>query len=118
MALIHQKELQRRRKIRHLFFDPGGGFYDSSPSATARQSLIDTVANGCRAELEKYCSNVTPGEGRVLACLYALFEHPEQKKGSGPGGFFFSMKQKRRWGRGWRGSGFIRDLQTSKGDQP
>ena len=37
----------------------------------AQQSLIDTVANGCKAELEKYCSNVTPGEGRVLACLYA-----------------------------------------------
>ncbi len=38
---------------------------------TAQQSLVDTVANGCRAELEKYCSNVTPGEGRMLACLYA-----------------------------------------------
>ena len=37
----------------------------------AQQSLIDTVANGCKAELEKYCSNVTPGEGRILACLYA-----------------------------------------------
>jgi hypothetical protein len=37
----------------------------------AQQSLIDTVANGCKAELEKYCSTVTPGEGRVLACLYA-----------------------------------------------
>ena len=39
--------------------------------ATAQQSLIETVANGCKAELEKYCSNVTPGDGRVLACLYA-----------------------------------------------
>ncbi len=37
----------------------------------AQQSLVETVANGCKAELEKYCSNVTPGEGRVLACLYA-----------------------------------------------
>ena len=37
----------------------------------AQQSLVDTVANGCKAELEKYCSSVTPGEGRVLACLYA-----------------------------------------------
>jgi hypothetical protein len=39
--------------------------------ATAQESLIDSVANGCKAELEKYCSNVTPGEARVLACLYA-----------------------------------------------
>ena len=37
----------------------------------AQQSLIETVANGCKAEIEKYCGNVTPGEGRVLACLYA-----------------------------------------------
>ena len=37
----------------------------------AQQSLLETVANGCKEELEKYCSNVTPGEGRVLACLYA-----------------------------------------------
>ena len=37
----------------------------------AQQSLLETVANGCKAEIEKYCSNVTPGEGRVLACLYA-----------------------------------------------
>ena len=35
------------------------------------QQLVETVVTGCRAELEKYCSNVTPGEGRVLACLYA-----------------------------------------------
>ncbi len=39
--------------------------------AMAQQSLIETVANGCKEELEKYCSRVTPGEGRVLACLYA-----------------------------------------------
>jgi len=37
----------------------------------AQEGLIETVANGCKDELQKYCSNVTPGEGRVLACLYA-----------------------------------------------
>ena len=40
-------------------------------SVWAQQGLIETVANGCKEELEKYCSNVTPGEGRVLACLFA-----------------------------------------------
>ena len=35
------------------------------------QQLVENVVTGCKAELEKYCSNVTPGEGRVLACLYA-----------------------------------------------
>jgi len=39
--------------------------------ATGGESLIETVANGCKSELEQYCSQVTPGDGRVLACLYA-----------------------------------------------
>ena len=37
----------------------------------AAETLIDTVAKGCQKELETYCKDVTPGEGRVLACLYA-----------------------------------------------
>ena len=40
-------------------------------SANAQQGLIETVANGCKIEIENYCSQVTPGQGRVLACLYA-----------------------------------------------
>jgi hypothetical protein len=37
----------------------------------AQQTLIETVATGCKTEVETYCKTVTPGEGRVLACLYA-----------------------------------------------
>lgn len=29
------------------------------------------MASGCKTELETLCVGVTPGEGRVLACLYA-----------------------------------------------
>ena len=36
-------------------------------SAAAGQSLVETVANGCKVEIETYCKAVTPGEGRVLA---------------------------------------------------
>ena len=39
--------------------------------ATAQQDLVKTVADGCKVEIDKYCSQVTPGEGRVLACLFA-----------------------------------------------
>jgi hypothetical protein len=39
--------------------------------AVAQQSLVDIVAKGCKTELETYCKDVTPGEGRLLACLYA-----------------------------------------------
>ena len=37
----------------------------------AEQNLVQTIANGCKVELEKYCSQVTPGQGRILGCLYA-----------------------------------------------
>ena len=40
-------------------------------AASAGESLVDTVAKGCEKELNSYCANVTPGEGRILACLYA-----------------------------------------------
>ena len=40
-------------------------------NAVAAENLVQTVTEGCKAELEKYCGEVTPGEGRVLACLYA-----------------------------------------------
>ncbi len=48
-----------------------GAVLSFNTPATAQQSLIDTVANGCKEEIQKYCSSVTPGQGRVLACLYA-----------------------------------------------
>jgi hypothetical protein len=38
---------------------------------SAQEGIIETVANGCKTEIETYCKTVTPGEGRVLACLYA-----------------------------------------------
>jgi hypothetical protein len=32
---------------------------------------VEVVADGCKKEIDTYCKKVTPGEGRVLACLYA-----------------------------------------------
>src|SRR5512143_4098484 len=43
----------------------------SSGVVSAQQALIESVAKGCENELKTYCKDVTPGEGRVLACLYA-----------------------------------------------
>ena len=39
--------------------------------AVAGQDLVKVVADGCKTELESYCKDVTPGEGRILACLFA-----------------------------------------------
>ena len=43
----------------------------SGASALAVDDLVQTVVNGCKQELETYCKDVTPGQGRVLACLYS-----------------------------------------------
>ena len=40
-------------------------------SAAAEQDLLQSVADDCKAEIDNYCGQVTPGQGRVLACLYA-----------------------------------------------
>jgi hypothetical protein len=40
-------------------------------SVGAQQNLVETVADGCKQEIENYCKDVVPGQGRVLACLYA-----------------------------------------------
>ncbi len=37
----------------------------------AAETLVDKVAKGCKKEIDTYCKEVTPGEGRILACLYA-----------------------------------------------
>ncbi len=41
------------------------------PAVQAVEDLVDSVKKGCKTELESYCSKVTPGQARVLACLYA-----------------------------------------------
>jgi len=35
------------------------------------QDPVATVHAGCATEIETYCSQVTQGEGRLLACFYA-----------------------------------------------
>ncbi|MGB6278864.1 MAG: cysteine rich repeat-containing protein [Syntrophobacteria bacterium] len=43
-------------------------------SAFAEADLVSTVTEGCKKEIDTYCKMVTPGEGRILACLYAHSE--------------------------------------------
>src|SRR5210317_1127878 len=43
-------------------------------SAFAEADLVSTVTEGCKKEIDYYCKMVTPGEGRILACLYAHSE--------------------------------------------
>jgi len=44
------------------------------PDEAMAQGIVETVAKGCEQELKTYCKDVTPGEGRVLACLYSFWD--------------------------------------------
>ena len=35
------------------------------------QDIFTSIEKGCAAEIESFCSQVTMGEGRLLACFYA-----------------------------------------------
>ncbi len=37
----------------------------------AQEDVVDEILAACQPEIEAYCSQVTPGEGRLLACFYA-----------------------------------------------
>jgi hypothetical protein len=39
--------------------------------ATMQEQLADEVFNGCNTELARFCAEVTPGQQRLLGCLYA-----------------------------------------------
>jgi len=39
--------------------------------AVALEDIVQSVATGCEKELSTFCKDVTPGEGRILACLFA-----------------------------------------------
>ena len=40
-------------------------------TAAMQGQLGDQVLEGCNTELARFCTEVTPNEGRLLACLYA-----------------------------------------------
>ena len=42
-----------------------------SAQAVAQDKIVEAVVAACEQEIKNYCSQVTPGEGRVLACFYA-----------------------------------------------
>jgi hypothetical protein len=47
-------------------------FAAEDPLVKGVQGALDTFTQGCQQELTTFCKDVTPGEGRILACLYAF----------------------------------------------
>ncbi|MGD9578950.1 MAG: cysteine rich repeat-containing protein [Syntrophorhabdus sp.] len=46
-------------------------FIIGTGTSFAQKGPVETALEGCKDDLETYCKNVTPGEQRILACLYA-----------------------------------------------
>lgn len=44
----------------------------ADPLLKGVQGALDTFSAGCQQELTTFCKDVTPGEGRIIACLYAF----------------------------------------------
>ncbi len=43
----------------------------AGPMATAEETLVDYLVAACETDIENYCSQVTPGNGRLLHCMAA-----------------------------------------------
>ena len=43
----------------------------ADPIREVAESVVETFTVGCEKELETYCKDVTPGDARLLACIYA-----------------------------------------------
>ena len=48
----------------------------------AQDDIIENVIAACEPEIEAYCSQVTLGEGRLLACFYAHEDNISHKSKS------------------------------------
>ena len=52
-------------------FAIAAGVSFTAEAGISSDGVIEEIAKGCEKELTEYCSNVTVGQGRVLACIYA-----------------------------------------------
>ena len=48
-----------------------GIFLLSVAGVWSQEDVVDAIVEACQPEIEAYCSQVTPGDGRLLACFYA-----------------------------------------------
>lgn len=49
----------------------GPGTKETGNAAALEQGPVETFLAGCSSELNTYCGDVTPGDNRLLACIYA-----------------------------------------------
>ncbi|RLA45274.1 MAG: hypothetical protein DRR06_07620 [Gammaproteobacteria bacterium] len=57
--------------FRQLFFPALLVLCGLTTNAIALEKIVGDVEEACANEIKTYCSQVTPGNGRLLACFYA-----------------------------------------------
>lgn len=58
-------------KLRLVFVAITGLLFLGANGIRAQEDLVEKTIEACKPEIESYCSQVMPGEGRLLACFYA-----------------------------------------------
>ena len=43
----------------------------AASAGNTQETLLDHLVDACKTDIENYCSQVTPGEGRMLHCMAA-----------------------------------------------
>jgi hypothetical protein len=56
-----------------------GALLLTSGRALAAEKLVEDLKKACNKELTTFCKGVTPGEERILACLYAFEDKVSDK---------------------------------------
>ena len=60
----------KKMKTRMIWVTVAAAFLSGS-YALAQESLIEHLVDACENDIENYCSQVTPGNGRLLHCMAA-----------------------------------------------
>jgi hypothetical protein len=63
--------MEDREMKRNVLVAILGLFLLGGTGSWAQDDIIENMVEACEAEITAYCSQVTPGEGRLLACFYA-----------------------------------------------
>ena len=58
-------------KLRKLFLPAVLVLFGLASNASALDKIAEEIKQGCSTEIEEYCSQVSLGQGRLLACFYA-----------------------------------------------
>lgn len=43
----------------------------SGPNVLAQETLVEHLVDACKSDIQNYCNQVTPGNGRLLYCMAA-----------------------------------------------